>query len=51
MVYQVLDLLAAGRTVDDITSDDYFPELSGADVLACLAYASQTVQRDTVLPG
>ena len=51
MVYQVLDLLAAGRTVDDITSADYFPALSGADVLACLAYASQTVQRETVLPG
>ena len=26
MVYQILDLLAVGKTTDDILSDDYFPD-------------------------
>ena len=50
MVYQILDLLAAGKTVDEIISEDYFPDISADDVYACVAYASQTVQNDEVVP-
>ncbi len=41
LVYQVLDLLAAGKSIAEITSDDYYPDISEADVFACVAYASQ----------
>jgi uncharacterized protein (DUF433 family) len=37
LVSQVLDLLAAGKPLSEIISDDYFPALSAEDVLACLA--------------
>lgn len=40
-VVQILDLLAAGKTISEITSDDYFPDLTEADVRACLAYATE----------
>jgi uncharacterized protein (DUF433 family) len=36
-VYDVLDWLASGQTVEDILAD--FPELEAADIRACLAYA------------
>ena len=39
MVYQVLDLLAAGKTPAEITSDDYFPDLTVDDIRACIAYS------------
>ena len=42
-VYQVLDLLAAGKTVSEITSEAYFPDLDASDVYACIAYASEVV--------
>ncbi len=42
-VAQVLDLLAAGKTIAEITSEEYYPELESADVYACLAYASEIV--------
>ncbi len=48
-VTQVLDLLAAGKTVADITSEDYFPDLTEADVLACVGYASQMIREDRIL--
>lgn len=35
MVQQVLDLIASGKSVDEIISDDYFPELTSEDVQAC----------------
>jgi uncharacterized protein (DUF433 family) len=38
-VVQVLDLLAAGKTPQEIASADYYPELTDTDVRACLAYA------------
>jgi uncharacterized protein (DUF433 family) len=46
MVYQVLDLLAAGKSVAEITSEDYFPEISVEDVLACVAYASLVIRSE-----
>jgi uncharacterized protein (DUF433 family) len=45
-VYQVLDLLAAGKSSLEITSDDYYPTLTDADVRACIAYASRIVRDD-----
>lgn len=51
MVSQILDLLAAGKTITDIVSDDYFPDISTEDVLACLQYASQMVKQETVIPS
>lgn len=50
MVYQVLALLAAGKTTAEITSEDYYPDITAEDVLACLAYASRIVENDTVVP-
>ncbi|MCC7448582.1 MAG: DUF433 domain-containing protein [Anaerolineae bacterium] len=38
MVHQVLNLLAAGKTVEEITSEDYYPELTVEDVLSCIDY-------------
>ncbi len=40
MVYQVLDLLAAGKTPAEVISPDYFPDLTLDDVRACIAYAN-----------
>jgi uncharacterized protein (DUF433 family) len=40
-VYQVLDLLAGGKRIEDITGEDYFPDITADDVRACIAYASQ----------
>jgi uncharacterized protein (DUF433 family) len=44
MFYQILDLLAAGKTITEITSENYFPDITADDVLACIAYASKIVQ-------
>lgn len=48
-VTQVLDLLAAGKTMSEITSEDYFPALTQADVLACIGYTSQMIREDRIL--
>ena len=48
MVHLVLDLLAAGRTIDEIISDDYYPELTREDVLACMAFSSQLTSEQYV---
>jgi uncharacterized protein (DUF433 family) len=50
MVYQVLDLLAGGKTVSEIISDDYFPDLTERDVRACIAYASQIIRDESIVP-
>jgi uncharacterized protein (DUF433 family) len=50
MVYQVLNLLAAGKSIEEITSDDYYPDITADDVRACLAYASRLIENDTVVP-
>ena len=50
MVHQILDLIAAGKPISEITSDDYFPDITREDVLACVAYASQVIQHDTIIP-
>jgi len=50
-VYIVLDLLAAGKSVSEITSGDYYPEITEADIRACIAYASEMVRNDLIVPG
>lgn len=50
MVHQILDLIAAGKSISEITSEDYFPDITREDVLACVAYASQVIQHDTIIP-
>lgn len=49
LVYQVLDLLAAGKIPAEITGEDYFPDIQPGDVLACIAFASQLVRDDAVV--
>lgn len=49
-VVQVLDLLAMGKTAAEITSHDYFPDLTPDDVRACIAYASQLIRADRIVP-
>ena len=48
MVEQVLDLLAAGIPIDEITSEEYFPDLSKEDVLACVAFANQLLKGEEI---
>lgn len=50
MVYLILDLLAAGKSIAEVTSEDYFPDITAEDVLACIAYASSIVRNDDVVP-
>jgi uncharacterized protein (DUF433 family) len=50
-VVQILDLLAAGKTPAEIVSADYYPDLTEADVRACIAYASQIIRDDRIVPG
>jgi uncharacterized protein (DUF433 family) len=39
MVHVVLDLLAVGKSIDEVISEDYYPDLTCEDVLACIAYS------------
>jgi uncharacterized protein (DUF433 family) len=32
MVHQILDLIAAGKSIAEITSEDYFPDITREDV-------------------
>lgn len=50
-VVQVLDLLAAGKTPQEIISDDYYPDLTEVDIRACIAYASQMIRDDRIVPS
>lgn len=42
-VYDVLDCLAAGMSEDEILND--FPDLTGDDIRACLAFAADRERR------
>ena len=44
----ILDLLAHGATVDDILQE--YRELTKEDILACLLYASKTLENTTFMP-
>jgi uncharacterized protein (DUF433 family) len=47
-VYDVLDYLAAGMSIDEILAD--FPDLTETDIRACLAYAADAERRLAILP-
>jgi len=51
MVYLILDLLAGGKAINDIIREDY-PTITEADILACVAYASDLIreERTFILP-
>ena len=48
LVSQVLDLLAAGKPISEIISEDYFPTLTVDDVMAALEYASSLIKQDAL---
>ena len=45
----ILDFLASGMSVDDILAE--YPQLTGEDIHACLAYASEMTRERTVQVG
>jgi len=47
MVHQVLDLLAADATIEEIIEED-FPDLTRDDILACIAYANKLVRDEDI---
>lgn len=47
-VYDVLDYLASGMTKEEILAD--FPDLTEADIHACLAYAADAERRLAIVP-
>ena len=48
MVHVILDLLGAGKSIDEIISEDYYPDLTREDVLACIAYAGEVIKAETI---
>lgn len=46
-VAQVLDLVAAGKSFSEITSD-YFPDLTADDIRACLEFARDLVENEDI---
>jgi uncharacterized protein (DUF433 family) len=48
-VYDVLEYLASGMTEAQILAD--FPELTGEDIRACLAFAADRERRLMTLPA
>lgn len=47
-VYLILELLAAGMSVDDVLEE--YPELTREDIQAALEYASKILQHEIVVP-
>ena len=50
LVQTVLQLLAARKSIVEITSDDYYPDITPDDVFACIDYASQVIKQETIVP-
>lgn len=46
MVWQVLDLLQAGLTIDEIRKD-YFPQITKEAILSAIGYASKLVEGES----
>lgn len=40
LVSQILDMLGAGKSITEITSEDYYPDISAEDVMACFSATS-----------
>ena len=52
MVYLVLELLEHGVSIDEITGDNYYPQLTKKHIEAALHYAGQLLQtREYVAQG
>ncbi|GIK63052.1 MAG: hypothetical protein BroJett018_08460 [Chloroflexota bacterium] len=49
MVYLILDLLAGGKSFDEIITN-YYPDITTEDIRACLEYASQVVRDEDIIP-
>ena len=47
MVAQVLDLLEAGKSFQEIIRD-YFPDVTIEDIKACVSFAKQLVQNEEI---
>ena len=47
-VYLILELLAAGMSVEDVLKE--YPELKEEDIRAALEYASKLLKNEVVLP-
>lgn len=47
-VSAVLELLAGGYSVDKICSDEFYPDISREDVLACIAFANQFLNEEEI---
>ncbi|RLE77449.1 MAG: antitoxin [Thermoprotei archaeon] len=47
-VYLILELLAAGMSVEDVLKE--YPELREEDVRAALDYASKLLKQEVILP-
>jgi len=48
MVWQILDLLAAGIKPEEIISEEYFPQLTLKDIYACIAFANQLIKNEEI---
>lgn len=46
----ILDYLAQGVSIEALTSEQYYPELTPEDILACIAYASTLIPSKPTLP-
>jgi hypothetical protein len=47
----VLELLAAGKTFQEICSEDYFSDLTREDIAACIEYANKLVANEDKIPS
>ena len=50
MVHIILELLGADKSIEEITSEDYYPELTREDVLACVTYGGYVIKGETIIP-
>ncbi len=48
-VYLILDLLAGGLTVEEITQK-WYPQITQEDIFACIRYANSLVQNEEIYP-
>jgi uncharacterized protein (DUF433 family) len=49
MVQTILDLVAAGKTEEEIISDEYYPDITVEDVRACVTFASLLIEESEFL--
>lgn len=47
MVYQILELLEAGKTFEQIIAD-YFPDITKEDIRACVRFANELLKNEEI---